>query len=279
VLPIPAPRLQDEFNEPAGGGTPSRTAAWSIRASHVGAFREHAYAGAAGVCSVFPVAQGLALAAVQVHHGTSVVERMAQRGIDVRRAVFGCCKPGCRRVGHWLRPVGLRFGSASQLLDELLFRRRDCRDRRSPRVGSAAANPPLAFCAYPALMGLGIAILANSRPYEGFMLVLPALIAAQLCGSCEIGFACPRRLGSDAGGPGHCGSGHGGITSAAFTGNPAAVRIAFTGPPSTMAPHFIWPISAATAVYRHRVLRQFYAHGRWSATATRAPAVRARLVR
>src|SRR5206468_11879627 len=29
---------------------------------------------------------------------------------------------------------------------------------------------------YPAWMGAGIAILANSRPYEGFMLALPAFI-------------------------------------------------------------------------------------------------------
>ena len=105
-------------------------------------------------------------------------------------------------------------------------------------------------------MGAGLAILANSRPYEGLILSLPAVVT--LCIWTWRAKARVRTillpfvliLGATAAGMGYYCS--------RFSGNPFLLPYSFYRSTFTMAPHFIWQPPRPEPVYHHRVLRHFY---------------------
>src|SRR5882724_8786492 len=177
VLPIPAPRLQDEFSNLLVADTfahgrlvnPVHPMWAHFESMHM--LVRPVYA------SVFPVAQGLALAAGQVLTG--------RPWWSVWLSVGVMCAALCWMLQAWVPPgwalaggllAGLRFGIVSYWMNSYF-------GGAMAAIGGALVLGalPRIFRSrdrrYPALMAAGIAILANSRPYEGVMLALPAIVA------------------------------------------------------------------------------------------------------
>jgi len=103
-------------------------------------------------------------------------------------------------------------------------------------------------------MGIGFAILANSRPYEGLVFSLPVVAALiWLIGpeGAALPFCCLSSW-SWRDGPGH------GLLFCAINGNPFFVPYSLYRNTFTMAPHFIWQAPRPEPVYHHRVLRDYY---------------------
>jgi hypothetical protein len=125
------------------------------------------------------------------------------------------------------------------------------RIKRSQRVGDAL------------LMGLGVAILANSRPYEGLIFCLP--VAAAL-GMWVLGGARPplRVVAGRVLVPVGLVLSLGALFTCYYffrvTGNPFLMPYQVNRESYAVAPYFIWQSPRPEPVYHHRMMHDFYTH-------------------
>ncbi len=301
-LPVPSPRVQDEFSHLLVADTfahgrlvnPVHPMWAHFESMHI--LVRPVYA------SVFPVAQGVVMAAGQVLTG--------QPWIGVWLSVGFMCAALCWMLQGWVSPgwallggalAAARFGVFSYWMNTYYG------------GAVAAAGGALVLGSLPrllrrrhwrdaALMGAGLAILANSRPYEGALFTLPILAALSWHLRRRARSPLPTRTvprrGSDAlSEPRPLGSDRRtpralsilaplllvvgasallmGVYFARVSGSPFRLPYSFYRSTFTMAPHFIWQSPRPEPVYHQRVLREF--HARWemacyaAARANRSP--------
>ena len=113
------------------------------------------------------------------------------------------------------------------------------------------------------LLGLGLVVLANSRPYEGFVMSLPVagVLGAWLMGKRRppwkralVRVILPLGLLLSHGGWGH------GLLLLASDGNPFRMPYQVDRQTYAMAPYFLWQSVRPAPPYRHKVMQDFYAN-------------------
>src|ERR1043166_3813863 len=274
-IPPPQPRVQDEFSHLLIADT---FAHWRL-ANPVHPMWVHfetmhelvspVYA------SVFPVAHGITMAAAQVATGDrwpgvwfgialmcGSIAWMLYGWVPPRWALAGALLAVARFgvLSYWMNSY---YGGAMAAAGGALVLGALPRMRRESGAG-------LRVCA--AVFAIGIAILADSRPYEGALFALPAAAAlawmlrdrrdraaaivpiAIILGvtACAMSYYC-----------------------AAISQHPFQLPYAYYRANFTMAPHFIFQSPRREPVYHHRVLHEF--HSVWEmgcyddARANRAP--------
>lgn len=263
VLPEPQPYINDEFSFLLAADTfahgrvanPPHPLWVHFETFHV--IQQPTYA------SMYPPAQGLALAFGQVLTGHPFV------GVCLSVALM--CAALCWMLQGWLPPpwallggllAALHFGVFSYWADSYwggaiaalggaLVLGALPRIKKSQRVGDAV------------LMGLGAAILANSRPYEGMVFCLPVaanLVAWVLRGArSALGVVAARVVAPL------------GIVLALaalctcyyywrVTGSPFRMPYQVDRSTYAVAPYFLWQSPRPEPVYHHQALHDFYTH-------------------
>ncbi|HEV2492770.1 MAG TPA: hypothetical protein VG204_06815 [Terriglobia bacterium] len=177
VLPIPKPFVHDEFGHLFVADTflhGRLTNAVHPMAIH---FETFYILQGPTYCSIFPVAQGIVLATGKILGGHFFVGVWLSIGI--------MCAAMCWMLQGWMPPGWALFGGILAVLHFGFFNYWS----NSYLGGAAAATGgALLLGALPRvqrhrrvrdalILGLGLAILANSRPYEGFILSLPVALA------------------------------------------------------------------------------------------------------
>ena len=281
-LPPPNPRVQDEFSHLLVADTfahgrlvnPVHPMWVHFESMHI--LVRPVYA------SVFPVAQGLVIAVGQV------LTRQPWTGVWL--SVGFMCAALCWMLQGWVSPGWALLGGVLAVARFGVF----SYWMNSYYGGAvAAAGGALVLGALPriwrrrhwrdaALMGAGLAILANSRPYEGVLFALP-VVAALLWGMrSSQASACQRPL---AGAffpilaPLLLVLGAAALMMGVYftrvSGSPFRLPYSFYRDTFTMAPHFIGQSPRPEPVFHQRVLRDF--HTSWemaawaAARANRAP--------
>ncbi|MGD0775862.1 MAG: hypothetical protein ABSC05_23855 [Candidatus Solibacter sp.] len=258
-LPVPSPRVQDEFSHLLVADTfahgrlvnPVHPMWVHFESMHI--LVRPVYA------SVFPVAQGVVMAAAQVLTG--------QPWIGVWLSVGFLCAALCWMLQGWVSPGWALLGGALAVARFGVF----SYWMNSYYGGAvAAAGGALVLGALPrilrrrnwrdaalmgATLGAGLAILANSRPYEGVLFALPALAAllwlirlrprplAILAPLLLILGATALLMG---------------VYFVRVSGSPFQLPYSFYRGNFTMAPHFIFQSPRPEPVYHQRVLRDFH---------------------
>ena len=263
VLPEPQPYINDEFSFLLAADTfahgrlsnPPHPMWIHFETFHV--IQQPTYA------SMYPPAQGLALAFGQVTTGHPFV------GVVLSVALM--CAALCWMLQAWVPPAwallggllaALHFsvfsywadsywGGAVAALGGALVLGALPRIKKSQRVGDAV------------LMGMGAAVLANSRPYEGMIFCLPvavALIAWVVRGPrpplkvVAVRVAAPLAIV---------------LAGAALwtcyyfwrvTGNPFRMPYQVDRTTYAVAPYFMWQSPRPEPVYHHPAMRDFYTH-------------------
>jgi hypothetical protein len=267
-MPPPNPRVQDEFSHLLAADTfahgrlvnPVHPMWVHFESMHI--LVRPVYA------SVFPVAQGAVMAAGQVFTG--------QPWAGVWLSVGFLCAALCWMLQGWVSPGWALLGGALAVARFGVF----SYWMNSYYGGAvAAAGGALVLGALPrvmrrqnwrdaAAMGAGLAILANSRPYEGVLFALPVMAAllwrmrtrarglARLTPLLLVAGAAALLMGG---------------YFARVSGSPFRLPYSFYRNTFTMAPHFIWQAPRPEPVYHQRVLRDFHAQWEMAAyTAARA---------
>jgi hypothetical protein len=261
-MPPPNPRVQDEFSHLLAADTfahgrlvnPVHPMWVHFESMHI--LVRPVYA------SVFPVAQGAVMAAGQVFTG--------QPWAGVWLSVGFLCAALCWMLQGWVSPGWALLGGALAVARFGVF----SYWMNSYYGGAvAAAGGALVLGALPrvvrrqnwrdaAAMGAGLAILANSRPYEGVLFALPVMAAllwrmrsrarglARLTPLLVIVGAAALLMGG---------------YFARVSGSPFRLPYSFYRNTFTMAPHFIWQAPRPEPVYHQRVLRDF--HAQWEMAA------------
>lgn len=252
ALPVPSPRVHDEFSYLLAAHTFSRGRLvnpqhplWvHFESMHV--LVRPVYA------SIFPAAQGLIMAVGQSLGGHPWIGVWLSMGMMCAALCWmlqGWVPPGWALLGGSLAAV--RFGVLSYWMNSYY-------GGAMASIGGAlvlGALPRLIRYRrwrHAAILGAGVAILANSRPYEGFVFSLiagvvlwrsktgirtltPAVLILGAMGA-AMGYYCSR-----------------------FSGNPYTLPYSLYRNTFTMAPHFVWQSPRPEPVYHHRVLHHFYA--------------------
>ena len=210
--------------------------------------------------SMYPPGQGLILAAGQL---------LGHPWIGQLIATGGMCAAICWMLQAWVPPgwaffgavlVALRIGLLSYWMNSYF-------------CGSLAAlGGALVLGAFPRLerranlgnavaMGLGAAVLANTRPYEGFVFCLPIAIALILWLFTQRRFAVPIVVGRVVI-PLFLLFGIFGLTTAHYfkkvTGNAFTMPYQVNRTTYAVAPYFVWQKARQEPVYRYDVMRRFY---------------------
>ncbi|MBL8291003.1 MAG: hypothetical protein JNN08_04160 [Bryobacterales bacterium] len=268
-LPMPQPRVEDEFSHLLIADTfshgrlvnPAHPLWVHFESMHV--LVRPVYAGA------FPVAQGVFMAAAQRLTGIP--------WIGVWLSVGAMCAAICWMLHGWVPRrwallggvlVAARYGVLSYWMNSYY-------GGAVPAIGGAlvlGAWARLLFCRrnaparHAALFAAGLAILANSRPYEGLIFSLPFVVTLLIA---VLRRRLPRAsvlvaLGLVLGATG--------VAMAYYftrvTGDPLRLPYSLYRQTSSEAPHFIWQLPRQPPVYHHRVTRHFY--GSWEMAAYNA---------
>jgi hypothetical protein len=254
-IPIPSPRVQDEFSHLLVADTfahghlvnPVHPLWVHFESMHILARPVYA--------SVFPIAQGLVMALGQALTGNPWIGVWMSIGLMCAAICWmlqGWVPPGWALLGGSL--AAIRFGMFSYWMNSYFG------------GAMAAMGGALVLGALPrivrrrrwrdaVIMGIGLVVLANSRPYEGLLYSLPvvAALAWLLWNKARvfvvllplIAIVSLSAIGMA-------------YYFARFSGNPLLLPYTFYRNTVTMAPHFIWQSPRPEPVYNHRVLHDFY---------------------
>ena len=293
-LPPPNPRVQDEFSHLLVADTfahgrlvnPVHPMWVHFESMHI--LVRPVYA------SVFPVAQGLVMAVGQV------LTRQPWTGVWL--SVGFMCAALCWMLQGWVSPGWALLGGVLAVARFGVF----SYWMNSYYGGAvAAAAGALVLGALPrvlrrrdwrnaAVMGAGLAILANSRPYEGALFAMPVIAALlwwwhqapALCIRAQLGRPSFARMDKPEANPTvailaplllvlGAAAVLMGVYFVRVSGSPFRLPYAFYRDTFTMAPHFIWQSPRPEPLFHHRVLRDFHTHwemGAWAAArANRSP--------
>ncbi|MGA7402892.1 MAG: hypothetical protein WCC99_02900 [Candidatus Sulfotelmatobacter sp.] len=260
ILGIPQPRFNDEFSYLLAADTfahgrltnPTHPMWIHFESFHI--IQKPTY------MSMYPPAQGLVLAAGQ---------RLGQPWIGQLLVTALMCSAICWMLQAWLPPPWALLGAALALLRlgilSYWMNTYWC-------ASVAAFGGALVLGAWPRLrkglrmrdallMGLGLVILANSRPYEGLVFSLPVAGAMLwwLVGPKRPAYALsfsravlPLFLVLA------CGAIATGYYYFRVTGNPFRMTYQVNRATYATAPYFVWQTPPPEPVYRHAVMRDFY---------------------
>ncbi|HEV8145854.1 MAG TPA: hypothetical protein VGP79_05720 [Bryobacteraceae bacterium] len=259
-MPVPSPRVHDEFSHLLVADTlahgrlvnPEHPMWMHFESMHT--LVRPVYA------SAFPMASGFVMAWAQMLTGNP--------WIGVWLSVGLMCAALCWMLQGWVSPswallggvlAATRFGVFSYWMNSyyggavaavggaMVLGALGRILRSAPGTGSRRRNL--------AVMGIGLAILANSRPFEGAIFAAP-LVAALVW----ITWRRERRLttlvplvlviAATAAALGYY--------CARVTGNPLQLPYSFYRSTHTLAPHFVWQSPRPEPAYLHRVLHDYY---------------------
>lgn len=262
ILGIPQPRFNDEFSYLLAGDTfahgkltnPTHPMWIHFESFHI--IEQPTY------MSMYPPAQGLVLAAGQL---------LGHPWIGQLLVTALMCSALCWMLQGWLPPPWALLGAALAVLRlgilSYWMNTYWC-------ASVAALGGALVLGAWPRLrqhlrvrdallMALGLAILANSRPYEGLVFSIPVAFAMLFWLTAKdhpaLGISVPRvvvpiflALLVAAAATGYYYS--------RVTGNPFRMAYQVNRHTYATAPYFIWQTPRPEPVYHHEVMRDFY---RW----------------
>ena len=263
VLPEPQPSINDEFSYLLAADTfahghvtnPAHPMWVHFETFHV--IQQPSYA------SMYPPAQGLILALGQVITGHPFV------GVWLSMALL--CAAICWMLQGWLPPSWALLGGMLAVirLGSFSYWANSYWGGAVAATGGAlllGALPRIKRSQHPGdalLMGLGLAILANSRPYEGLILSLPVAIALLIWmlqrDRSPSHVLIPRVLlplvlvvAATAAGMGYY--------FWRVTGSPFRMPYQVDRAAYAVAPYFLWQSPRPQPVYHHQGMQDFYLH-------------------